>query len=156
MLPKNLRKNEKKLQLFREFRTIRKKTHYCEILNMLVRFVFVSHLIEQLVVILPRCTGYLIWVMLSTYRLLLVALSLKLICLLRGGVSWLTLVRLVTLICSLGIGLTVCFLIEHTIQTWFIVWLRRLKIYSTATPVIACWSWLSCVIIIKQKAVYSS
>ena len=47
-----------------------------------VRFVFVSYLTEQLVVIFLKCVSCLIRVMLSTYRLLLVTLCLKLICML--------------------------------------------------------------------------
>ena len=52
---------------------------------------------------------FLTWVMLSTYRLLLVMLSLKLIYLLRREVSWLILVKLVTPVYSLRLRFAVCF-----------------------------------------------
>ena len=87
---------------------------------------FVSYLIEYLLVMLSRSIGCLVWIMWSSSCLLLVMLSLKLMYLLRRWVSWLTLVRCGRLVCKLRMGLVVCFLIEPMTQTSFILSLRRI------------------------------
>ena len=125
------------------------------IVSMGVRFAFVSHLTDQLVVMLSSCADCLMLVMLWTYNLLLVTLNLKLVYILRRGVSWLILDKLVTPVCSPILHFTVCFLVGLTTQTWFIVSLRRLGIYSMAMPLIAYRSWLNYEISIVPKVVYS-
>ena len=120
-----------------------------------VRSVFVSHSTEWLVLMLSRSIGCLVWVVWSASRLLLVMLSLKLVYLLRRGVSWLTLVWWVTFVYSLRMGWVVYFLIGPMNQTWFILLLRMLGIYNIVIQPIACWSYLSWVILINLEVVIS-